>query len=80
MAEGSCCVCNKAVRLGPGIWEGRAVPQWGRLVLCRSCEAGNHDGIVIATFPHLPGRIEAANGRFATNSEGHIVIPPLGSN
>jgi hypothetical protein len=76
----TCCVCDRMVRLGPKVWEGRFVAQWGNLVICRTCERFGHDGIVIRSFPDLPRRIEGARGRFTTNAEGHIVIPPLGSN
>jgi hypothetical protein len=73
-------VCDRPVELGPGVWEGRAIPQWGKLVICQTCEDLNHDGIIIRTFPDLPRRIEAAGGRFTKNAEGHIVVPRPGSN
>jgi len=56
------------------------VPQWGGRIICRECERYNQDGIVITTHPELPGRIGAAGGKLTLNAEGHIVIPPLGSN
>ena len=78
MSEWHCCVCDNPVKLGPGVWEGRAVPEWGRLVICRTCERLNGDGIVVATFPKLPGRIEAAGGHVTKTAEECIVIPPVG--
>ena len=78
--EDSCCVCEKRLQFGPGIYPGRPVPQWGGRIICRECERYNQDGIVITTHPELPGRIGAAGGKLTLNAEGHIVIPPLGSN
>ena len=76
----TCCVCDRMVQMGPHVWEGRFVPQWGKLAICRTCERLSRDGIVVRTFPDLRRRIEAAGGRVTENAQGHIVVPPLGSN
>ena len=79
-AEYTCCVGAERVQLGLGRYSGRAVPQWGGLIICRQCEWINLDGIVVATHPDLQPRIEAAGGEVTFNREGHIAIPPFGSN
>ena len=73
--ERVCCACGKHLQFGPGMYPGRPVAQWGRLIICNECERFNRDGIVIATHPELPSRIEAAGGTYTVNQEGHIVIP-----
>lgn len=78
MNDWKCCVCGRSVELGPSVWTGRYVPQW-KLIIHSSCESLNHDGVVIRTFPNLPAKIEAAGGRYTVNTEGHIVVPALGS-
>jgi hypothetical protein len=73
--EYSCCACGRRLQFGKGMYPGRPVAQWGRLIICTECEQNNWDGIVIATHPELPARIEAAGGAYTLNDEGHIVIP-----
>jgi len=33
-----CCLCEEQVNLGESAWDGRPVPQWGGLVVCKLCE------------------------------------------
>jgi hypothetical protein len=75
--EHACCVCGERLQFGPSTYPGRPVAQWGRLIICNECA---RDTIVIAAHPELPGRIEAAGGKFILNSKGDIVVPPRGSN
>jgi len=75
MSTYECCLCEEQVDLGEGAWDGRPVPQWGGLVVCKLCEVQHYSGVSIATHPDLPAQIEAAGGRVAPTTAGHITIP-----
>jgi hypothetical protein len=74
MPQYQCCVCEGFFQFGP-VYDGRPVRDWQKLMLCRSCEAANHDGIIPQTHPHLIPRLESLGIKVILNQEGWIVIP-----
>jgi len=79
MSPCQCCLCEEQVNLGAGAWDGRPVPQWGGLVVCKLCEVQQSSGVSIAIYPNLPAQIEAAGGAITLNATGTIAIPRRGA-
>ncbi len=80
MPKYDCCVCDEPFKFGPHVYEGRPIPGWQDLMICRECEKSNHDGVVSATHPHLMQRLKSLGIEVVLNKDGWIVLLASGQN
>lgn len=69
-----CFLCQRDVQFGPHVYDAKAVPQWG-IYICRSCKAGNWDGIVLEMHPRLKAHLEKHGIPIKLNAKGWLDIP-----
>lgn len=77
MAERLCCICERPFEFGCNVYQGRTIPGWRGLMICRNCDKINHDGAVANASPHLITRLEGLGVQIILNDEGHIVVPNI---
>jgi hypothetical protein len=71
----TCILCQQQFRFGPHAYDGRYIREWDDMI-CRSCDGGNHDGIVADA--EFLARLEAKGITPEYNDRGWVVIPPRG--
>jgi len=69
-----CFLCKGTFRFGQNRYDGRAIGQW-KINICRSCLAGNHDGIVPESHPDLEPHLRSIGIEPSRNAKGWIDIP-----
>ena len=69
-----CLLCGGTVLMGGGIWEGVPVNAW-ELVVCDTCKAANHDGIMPGTYPQLEAHLKAKGITPSRNERGFYNWP-----
>ncbi len=69
-----CFLCDREFEFGHGRYYGRNVPEWD-ITICRMCDAGNHDGIVLECHPKLRAHLEAKGITIELNAKGWLDIP-----
>ncbi|KQS55917.1 hypothetical protein ASG17_07655 [Brevundimonas sp. Leaf363] len=67
-------MCERPLKMGPGMYEGRAVNVWDILV-CDRCYRGNEDGIVTSRHPKLIAHLERSDLPYKLNEEGYLSWP-----
>ncbi|MDZ4693424.1 hypothetical protein [Terricaulis sp.] len=72
----TCILCQQDFRFGPNAYDGRYVRAWDDMI-CRSCDDGNHDGIV--ADDSFLARLDAKGVTPEINDSGWVVIPSRGS-
>jgi hypothetical protein len=73
-----CFLCKQPFQFGPHRYDGRYIASWG-IMVCRSCEGGNWDGIVLHTHPDLVEHLKRRGVSVQLNKKGWLPLPPLGS-
>ena len=78
--EYDCCVCERQFQSSPHTYEGKLIPGWHGLMVCRRCDELNRDGVVPGTHPHLVSRLESLGIKLKPNDRGWITLPGIGLN
>lgn len=74
-----CELCSGTTQMGGGVYEGRFIPQWQKILICRRCEASNWDGIIPEEHPLLMEKLRAGGIKLTRTEDGLVRIPPRGS-
>jgi hypothetical protein len=76
MSTHRCFVCDQIFGFGnrPGVYDGKPVQGWDKIMVCNRCSAANWDGIV--PTPALISKFEEKGIQVDYNAKGFIVIPP----
>jgi hypothetical protein len=76
MSTHQCFVCDQIFGFGnrPGVYLGKPVQGWDRVMVCNRCRDSNWDGIV--PTPALLSKFEAKGFKVEYNADGLIVFPP----
>jgi hypothetical protein len=70
-----CFVCDQTFGFGdrPGVYEGKPVQGWDRVMVCNRCRDSNRDGMV--PTPERMGKLERQGIEVRYNAKGNIIIP-----
>lgn len=74
-----CFLCEQGFAYGEGRYDGRAIPGWGSITICRQCEGMNEDGLMPHKHPRLLAHFEEQGIAPRRTEDGFILIPPFGS-
>jgi hypothetical protein len=70
-----CFICDQMFEFGkrPGVYDGKPVQGWGRVMVCNRCRDSNRDGLV--PTPERLKKFAEQNIKPEYNAKGWIVIP-----
>ena len=74
MSMYECFLCDNPFEFGLRARLGKRVRAWD-IMVCSECLAGNHDGIVPESYPHLALHLEVRGIEREINAEGLILWP-----
>jgi hypothetical protein len=74
----TCGLCGKSFQFGPHVYNGRYIKRWDEQI-CRECDNGNHDGLVIEHHPEFIERLRSKGVDLSPNGKGWLDIPPRGA-
>lgn len=69
-----CFLCGNQFQFGPHAYRGRRIPSWSVMV-CNTCYAANHDGIVPNSYPHFMPYLKSLNINVQRNKKGWVDWP-----
>lgn len=69
-----CFLCGRKFQFSKGRYDGLYIRAW-EIMVCRACHAGNWDGIVPSTYPHLIKHLREKGVDTPLNGRGWIPWP-----
>jgi hypothetical protein len=73
-----CFLCKQGFQFGPHAYNGRRIAAWD-IMVCKSCDDGNWDGVVTESHPDLLQHLETRGIEIRLNEKGWLDLPKRGA-